>query len=161
MHIPEFNDYAPRARYSSAAAYAPATVPLDWSDKAVDFLFNARGRISRGAYWLSGFVIFLVNATVFAIMSRPLMALLHGTLATMPVESPLFTLAQNLTLLFALGIAVWIHGVMVIKRWHDLDRSGAWTLIALVPFVGSLFQLVMCGFIAGTPGTNRFGPAVG
>ena len=160
MQIPEFNDQARRFQYSSSAAYARAAAPLDWSDKAVDFLFNARGRISRGAYWLSGFVILLVEATIFAIASPPVVALLHGTFNTLPLENPLYVLAENLTMLLALGIAVWIHGVMVIKRWHDLDRSGAWTLIVLVPFVGSLFQLVMCGFIAGTPGANRFGPAV-
>ena len=47
-------------------------------------------------------------------------------------------------------------------RLHDQDKSAWWILIGLIPFVGSLIVLIMCGFIAGTPGPNRFGdvPAI-
>ncbi len=61
--------------------------------------------------------------------------------------------------LFAL--AVLIPAIIVyIKRFHDRDKSGWWVLIGLVPLIGQLWLLIECGFLAGTPGPNRFGPPV-
>ncbi len=47
---------------------------------------------------------------------------------------------------------------IAIKRWHDRDKSGWWILIALIPIIGWIWALVETGFLAGTPGPNRFGP---
>jgi uncharacterized membrane protein YhaH (DUF805 family) len=59
--------------------------------------------------------------------------------------------------LFAL--AALIPAILVdIKRWHDRDKSGWWMLIALVPIIGTIWFLIELGFLAGTPGSNRFGP---
>ena len=57
---------------------------------------------------------------------------------------------------------IWIGLAVQAKRWHDQDKSAWWILINFVPFVGGLIVLIMCGFIAGTPGPNRFGdvPAI-
>ena len=44
------------------------------------------------------------------------------------------------------------------KRWHDRDKSGWWTLIILVPFIGGIWLLVECGILEGTKGANRYGP---
>jgi uncharacterized membrane protein YhaH (DUF805 family) len=43
------------------------------------------------------------------------------------------------------------------KRWHDRDKSGWWSLILLVPFIGSIWALVECGCLPGTEGPNRYG----
>jgi len=51
----------------------------------------------------------------------------------------------------------WPSLAVQAKRWHDQDRSAWWILIGFIPFVGAIVALVMCGFIAGTPGPNRFG----
>jgi len=48
--------------------------------------------------------------------------------------------------------------IVQIKRWHDLDRSGWWVLINLIPCVGFLWSFVVLGFFKGTTGPNRFGP---
>ncbi|ESQ83732.1 hypothetical protein AEAC466_12050 [Asticcacaulis sp. AC466] len=60
--------------------------------------------------------------------------------------------------LFAL-VAVWMKLAVLVKRWHDRDKSGWWMLIGLIPFVGGLWILIECGFLDGTPGPNRFGPS--
>ena len=52
---------------------------------------------------------------------------------------------------------IWMSLAVQAKRWHDVDKSAWWILIGLVPFVGGLIALVFNGFIAGTPGPNRFG----
>jgi uncharacterized membrane protein YhaH (DUF805 family) len=54
---------------------------------------------------------------------------------------------------------LWPALAIQAKRWHDVDKSAWWILINLVPAVGGLIALVFNGFIAGTPATNRFGPA--
>ena len=44
-----------------------------------------------------------------------------------------------------------------VRRLHDIDRSGWWLLICLIPLVGIIVLLVwMC--TRGTLGPNRFGP---
>ena len=47
--------------------------------------------------------------------------------------------------------------IVGIKRWHDRDKSGWWSLIAFIPLIGFLWVLIECGFLAGTSGSNRFG----
>ena len=43
-----------------------------------------------------------------------------------------------------------------IRRLHDIDRSGWWSLLIVIPFLGTIWLLVLfC--LKGTPGENRFG----
>ena len=59
---------------------------------------------------------------------------------------------------YLLALAVFIPSILVdIKRWHDRDKSGWWMLILLVPIIGAIWFLIELGFLAGTPGPNRFG----
>ena len=50
------------------------------------------------------------------------------------------------------GLAVYT------KRWHDRNKSGWWSLIVLVPIVGSIWMLIELGILRGTDGDNRYGP---
>jgi uncharacterized membrane protein YhaH (DUF805 family) len=55
------------------------------------------------------------------------------------------------------GLATLIPNLAVsVRRLHDIDRTGWWLLIGLVPIVG---WLVLLWFYIqqGTPGANRFG----
>jgi uncharacterized membrane protein YhaH (DUF805 family) len=46
---------------------------------------------------------------------------------------------------------------MAVRRLHDVDRSGWWYLIILIPLIGLIVLLVW--FVTrGTTGDNRFGP---
>jgi uncharacterized membrane protein YhaH (DUF805 family) len=44
------------------------------------------------------------------------------------------------------------------KRWHDRNKSGWWTLIALVPFIGAIWLIVELGILEGNRGANQYGP---
>ncbi len=57
-------------------------------------------------------------------------------------------------------VSLWVSLAINAKRFHDRDKSGWWVLIGLVPVIGGLWILVECGFLAGTPGSNRFGAGV-
>ena len=60
-----------------------------------------------------------------------------------------------------LGIAIWpLLWVLLcaeIRRWHDLDRSGVWCLVNLIPILGPLYAFIVLGFDRGTKGYNQYG----
>lgn len=47
---------------------------------------------------------------------------------------------------------------VLVRRLHDIGRSGWWALIGFVPIVGAIVLLVFT--VSGsTPGENAFGPS--
>jgi uncharacterized membrane protein YhaH (DUF805 family) len=45
----------------------------------------------------------------------------------------------------------------MIKRLHDMNRSGWWWLTCLIPMAG-IIPLIILFFVKGTSGTNDYGP---
>lgn len=103
------------------------------------------GRSTRTQFW-----IFVLVYLVLGIIGVALDAASEGSAAG---EPGIFT-----------GVIVLAHlipGLAVsVRRLHDIDRSGWWVLIGLVPLVGPIVMLVF-SCTASTPGENRFGPPVG
>lgn len=92
------------------------------------------GRAQRSEFWY-----FTLFNWVFQL---PLMVI-DATLGT-----PLGIIGFLITLLPSIGVAV--------RRLHDIDRSGWWYLVLLIPLVGIvLFIIWAC--TKGTDGPNRFG----
>jgi uncharacterized membrane protein YhaH (DUF805 family) len=56
------------------------------------------------------------------------------------------------------GLAVFLPNLAVsIRRLHDLNRTGWWIFISLIPIIGWIVLLIWyC--TRGTEGPNRFGP---
>ncbi len=94
------------------------------------------GRASRSEYWY-WILFYFIGAIVAEIIDAVL-----GITAIYP----LFSLAVLLP-----GIAV------AVRRLHDLDRSGWWILLGLIPLVGAII-LIIWYCMKGTTGPNRFGP---
>jgi uncharacterized membrane protein YhaH (DUF805 family) len=46
--------------------------------------------------------------------------------------------------------AIWVRLALIAKRWHDLGRSGWWTLISVLPFGG----IVQAAILHVAPGTG-------
>ena len=100
------------------------------------------GRARRKEYWL-----FML---AFSIAELVLMGLTGGF-----KEEP-STLSGVALVLFCL--AVGIPSVAVgVRRLHDTNRSGWWTLLIFLPFIGAITLFVFY-VLDGTPGPNRFGP---
>lgn len=60
-------------------------------------------------------------------------------------------------LLFLASIVFVIPGLTVtIRRLHDFNLSGWWALVLVLPFIGTLWGIIL-GIIRGTDGANRFG----
>jgi len=109
--------------------------------------FVYRGRASRSAYWW--WVLF--EAIVWVVLELFLIipAAVHPAPAAFAVISLVLGIA---------GIYLGLVGLAVtIRRLHDIDRSGWWVLIGLVPFVGWIVLLVF-SLMEGTPGPNRYQP---
>lgn len=53
-------------------------------------------------------------------------------------------------------LVIYSSIVLQIKRWHDLDKSGWFTLLGFVPLVGIVCFIYIL-FVVGTKGDNQFG----
>ncbi len=117
----------------------------------ISMLFSANGRIRRTQFWLSRLgvsIAWLVSLLVAAIPSMfyrdPPVALLT---------------AMGAYMLLSFGVVIWIDINLLIKRWHDRDKSGVWCLLLFVPVIGWWWILIECGFLDGTQGPNTYGPS--
>lgn len=61
----------------------------------------------------------------------------------------------NLTLL----PEIWISVAAAVKRCHDRGKTGFWYLIAFIPIIGPIWQLVELGFLPGERSVNDHGNA--
>jgi uncharacterized membrane protein YhaH (DUF805 family) len=111
------------------------------------------GRINRAKFWIGSLVLWVLWILVNVVLSTIFgMRYVEGEI--FPVMGPVAWLVWviiSVALTYA-SLAVWA------KRWHDRDKSGWWSLIALVPIVGAIWILVELGCLPGTEGPNRFGP---
>jgi uncharacterized membrane protein YhaH (DUF805 family) len=99
-----------------------------------------QGRASRSEYWY--FILFTVLVNI-------VLSVVSGVLGD---------LGAILALLVMIALA--IPGLAAaVRRMHDIDRSGWWYLLVLVPLVGAIVVLIwFCK--KGTEGANRFGEPV-
>jgi len=111
----------------------------------VSLLFGFSGRIDRTRFWLAVTVATAIYCAV-AVLS----IVYYSYAARLGADALLVT-----GLLFA--IAGWFvpMAAAMSRRLHELDCSGAWTLL-LIFFV--VLAAAILGAIPGQPGPNRFGP---
>lgn len=97
---------------------------------------NFSSRAIRSEYWY--WVLFIILAEI----------------ATSIID---FALGFQLTT-GIFGLATFLPSLAIaIRRLHDLDRSGWWILLVLIPLIGAIVLIVWyCS--KGTEGSSRFGP---
>ena len=101
---------------------------------------TAQGRIGRQDYWLGGLLLLVAQVAVAFVLDQ------GGESAAKDL----------LGLATMIGFAV-VGFLLSIKRLHDLDKSGWFSLLLLIPIVNFFVGLVWMGFFKGTAGENRFG----
>ena len=118
--------------------------------------YVSRGRITRRTFWLHYFF--------------PILALsILGSLADLAFgfsELETSTTSTSASAFYdfgPIGIAVTVLTLVpsissTVTRLHDQDRSAAWLLLALIPLLGWVALLVLCGAVEGTRGPNKYGP---
>ena len=108
---------------------------MNWYLKVMSNYFSVQGRARRQEYWMYFLVYLLIVVAA---------ALLDGVLG-MGLLSALVTLAHLVP-----SITVGV------RRLHDIDRSGWWLLIALLPLIGWIIALYWA-IKEGDSGDNRYG----
>ena len=102
-------------------------------------LFSFSGRIRRTQYWL----------TILCINLLFLPANISGD--NMSEGVAIYTLLLCIP-------ALWISLANIVKRCHDLGKSGLFVFLLLIPFV-NLFIAIYIGFFQGDLNDNDYGPS--
>ncbi|MET1077213.1 MAG: DUF805 domain-containing protein [Pseudomonas sp.] len=128
----------------TASPYTPPQA--DVAEPQAEFgtlkVLGVQGRIGRVRYLAWSMGMLLACVPVFGIAAASMM--LSDTLG--------FALI-GLTVLFMAMVSICIG----VQRLHDMGLSGWLWLLNFVPFVGSIFALVML-FAPGSSGANNYGP---
>ena len=102
---------------------------------------NFSGRAPRSEFWW--YVVFAIIASVvLALIDNLIFARTIGY----PILGTLFSLATIIP-----GLAVSV------RRLHDIDKSGWWILIGLIPLIGAILLIVWYA-TAGNRSDNQYGP---
>ncbi|QEE48572.1 DUF805 domain-containing protein [Flavobacterium alkalisoli] len=110
---------------------------IQWYLKVVrDNYANFEGRARRSEYWY------------YTLMN----ILIIFTLAILTMVSSIFTFVYAI---YALGVI--IPGLAVaVRRLHDINKSGWFILVGLIPVIGSIWLLVLFA-TEGDRGDNQYG----
>jgi uncharacterized membrane protein YhaH (DUF805 family) len=112
---------------------------MEWYLKVVkDNYANFKGRARRKEYWM----FFLFNM-IFVIVA----AIIDYMLGTFPLIYGIYLL----------GLIIPSLAVLV-RRLHDVGKSGWWFFIALIPLIGTIWLLVLL-CTDGNAGENSYGPS--
>ena len=124
-----------------------------------DHFFRWEGRLNRLRYIKRTLIIIALSIALYLITMTAVFLLLAQTggnnTALNPIQGMLFAGLGLITLLFIpLHVASWM---LMIRRLHDLDVSGYFSLLSLVPFINiGLIIYLLCK--QGTDGDNTYGP---
>lgn len=101
------------------------------------------GRARRKEYWM--FVLFNI---IFGIVAMILDNVIGTTIQPLPYGY-IYCIYMLAVFLPSLGV--------LIRRLHDLNKSGWWVFISFIPIVGPIWLLILL-CMAGNPGDNKYGP---
>ncbi|HOI27311.1 MAG TPA: DUF805 domain-containing protein [Paludibacteraceae bacterium] len=109
---------------------------MEWFLKCLKNYATFNGRARRKEYWM--FTLF--NLIITLVLMGIDIALQLG----------------YLQIIYAVAVLLPSLAVSV-RRLHDTNRSGWWLFIALIPFIGSIWLLVLM-VIEGEHQENQYGP---
>lgn len=105
------------------------------------------GRATRKEWW----TFYLVNTAIIFILS----ATMGGDIVKGFLHYRIHAIGPAATLF---GLLVFIPTLAaLVRRLHDVGRTGWWVLLGFVPVLGGLVLLIMLLFDS-QPGPNQYGP---
>jgi uncharacterized membrane protein YhaH (DUF805 family) len=120
--------------------------------------FSFSGRATRFQYWMTAL---FTTAVWAAFMAFVFMTMPEGGFGSDEEVVAALMGRYLIPLIVLFVLTFWLTLSVAVRRYHDRDKSGLWYLVVLIPYIGAIWQLVECGFLRGTPGTNSYGPPVG
>ncbi|WP_456315093.1 DUF805 domain-containing protein [Pseudomonas shirazensis] len=122
---------------------------IEWYKKVVfENYANFKGRARRSEYWY-----FALANGIISILLIVLGAIIGGVFGDAMTGG---IIGYALFGLYALATVIPTLGA-VVRRLHDVNKSGWFYFIAFVPLVGGIWILVLL-FTEGDRGTNQYGP---
>ncbi|MFC6336847.1 DUF805 domain-containing protein [Pseudomonas sp. CCM 7891] len=148
---------------------APSASATDYTRPTASPYAPPRAGVGENLPEFSTLKVFTVNGRIGRL--RFLAWMLVLTMAMLAVTSVVFTVGLGIaavsptiaTIIGALvGIAVfvafiWVSILITVQRLHDLGWSGWLWFLNLVPFVGSVFPILLM-VLPGNTGANQYGP---
>ena len=122
-------------------------------------IFTFQGRIGRLRYiaYSFGVMFLLMFAMMIAASVLGVGAAVLGGMGGGMSETGMGIV--GILMMLAFYVPIIVFSVMFGKRrLNDLNRSGWWFLLSIIPFVNILLSIYMM-FFPGTAGNNNFGPA--
>jgi uncharacterized membrane protein YhaH (DUF805 family) len=120
--------------------------------------FSPKGRIGRLTFFLKGMLPVFISIGICGVILMSLTSSVQSSGSS--GTASIFISIGMLLLLGGILALYWAFFMLMIKRFHDLDRSGWNILVWLIPLYGSIMSLVNWVeffFRSGTIGPNRFG----
>lgn len=112
------------------------------------------GRLNRKPFILRSILVSIILGILLCIVDAMFEDTLgldeFGTLTTVQSTPEII-----LSCIFYLISAV-INISLAVRRWHDLNKSGWFTLLYIIPFVNGIVMLYLI-FAKGTSGSNKYG----
>lgn len=136
----------------------------------VDFIFGHDGRIGRLYYWLG----LMATAAITGFFA----GIADGVV-------PALDVMRYGAVAFIIGLLIWMHSAVTVKRLHDRNRAGIWYFLHglgppgfllwaillhadnqldtaspmyVLSMLGFTWVFVDLGLMRGTVGPNRYGP---
>ena len=109
-------------------------------------IFTTKGRLNRGRFFKYYILVTLMGATATFVTS---------CMATLLTGDPNGILIKMITITWAI-LATAGACMLMMRRLHDLNRTGSLFLVSFIPVVGLIF-LVYLFFAEGQVGRNKYG----
>ncbi len=116
---------------------------MKWSLKVLKQYADFKGRARRTEYWM-----YLLFNLIFAFIAAVLDNILGLKFSPEIPYGYLYLLYALVTFLPGLAVSV--------RRLHDVDKSGWFLFISLIPIIGGIWLLVLYA-TEGTQGRNQYG----
>ncbi|PLX70033.1 MAG: DUF805 domain-containing protein [Denitrovibrio sp.] len=107
---------------------------MNWYIRVLKTGFDFKGRASREEYWY--FVMFNILFYIFSV-------------GLDVVVLPVFSLLYMLIILFP-------STAVIVRRLHDIGRTGWWALLTFVPVIG--FFVLIYFLVQDSDADNKYGP---
>lgn len=116
---------------------------MNWYLTVVKKYAEFSGRARRKEYWM--FYLFNMGFSLLAVLLDNVLGLANDDLGY-----------GVLYMLYSLALLLPALGVMV-RRLHDVGKSGWWFFISLIPLIGIIWLFVLM-VTDSQPGANQYGP---
>lgn len=115
-------------------------------EEMLNKIYTTEGRLNRLRYFMYSIVWSIISSVVGFILGS-----IGGLLSSDP---------ESVLVMVPVGIWSFVAGIgsimIAIRRLHDLNKSGWFLLISLIPLVNMIFVLYIL-LVPGTVGDNQYG----